>query len=139
MPAKQVLVLYTEKMTFFTIVSAFFTPLIVAEFYSSREYELIFIDHFEKWGKGKLVALIVSVFFVVAHIIWDGNDIDSIISVLFAGIWLSLVLYSKPFGELFLGNAEIFKKAGLLEDAAFFIGWVGIIHQSITYFIYWYN
>ncbi|RXF00252.1 hypothetical protein D9981_09645 [Pseudoalteromonas phenolica O-BC30] len=72
---------------------------------------------------------------MVAHIIWDGNDIDSIISVLFAGIWLSLVLYSKPFGELFLGNAEIFKKAGLLEDAAFFYR-LGRYYSSKYYLFY---
>ncbi|KZN62814.1 hypothetical protein N473_18035 [Pseudoalteromonas luteoviolacea CPMOR-1] len=123
-------------MDIFILSIAFLAPVIIAEFYSSREYELSFRDQFDKWRLGKYLALLFSFLYLLALMVLESANPDSVFSALYAGAWLSLIIYSKSFGELFLGNAEEFKRVGLLEDAAFIIGWVGLIHQCASYLLY---
>ncbi|TMN88926.1 hypothetical protein CWB72_11900 [Pseudoalteromonas phenolica] len=123
-------------MNILTLLIAFLTPIMVAEFYSSREYELSFKDHFDKWRLGKYLAMFLSLVYLIALMIWDSGDSDSVFPALYAGVLLSLIIYSKSFGDIILSNAEEYRRVGLLDDAAFIIGWVGLIYQCISYLLY---
>jgi hypothetical protein len=123
-------------MNILLILVAFITPMMVAEFYSSREYDLSFKEHFERWRFGKYLALFLSLLYLFALVIWEYTYTETIFTSLYTGIYLSLIIYSKPFGELILDYAADFNKVGLLDDAAFIIGWIGLIYECITYLFY---
>ncbi|MCF6443059.1 hypothetical protein L1077_26900 [Pseudoalteromonas luteoviolacea] len=123
-------------MNILILLIAFLAPMIVAELYSSRHYELSFTDHLRKWKLGKYLALLLACLYLLALMTIEPENSDSIFSALCTGAFLSLVIYSQSFGEIFLKHAAEFKRVGLLDDAAFIIGWISLIYEVASYLLY---
>ena len=110
-------------------VMLFLLPSFIGQYYSSKEYEMTFSENLERWKLAKLIGISLSVGVFVELAINVDDTSRLLAAVIWPGIWMSLIIYTKPFGEVFLNKAQEFRKVGMLEDAAFIIGWIGILHQ----------
>ncbi|KPH58041.1 hypothetical protein AMS58_20965 [Pseudoalteromonas porphyrae] len=109
----------------------FLLPSCIGQFYSTREYEMTFSDNLEKWKVAKLIGIFLAVGIFIGQVYSVEYNTSRLLGiVIWPGVWMSLIIYTKPFGEVFLNDASEYKKVGLLEDAAFIVGWIGVLFQT---------